>query len=161
MKKYYNLFVYNHQPGFVILFTILIAAIIMTMGLGIYSIAVRQTALSGTAREAGQAFYAADAGVECALSAQQKGAFAGGISIMCNGETVTIPVSEVGNPSVFSINLGTSKNGSCAVVTVITDVTSRRIISQGYNLCLSGSPSIKNPRLVERDLDVVYEIANP
>lgn len=154
----------HNQKGFVILFTVLIVMIIFTMGLGIYSIAIRQTVLSSTAREAGQAFYAADAGVECALKAQTKGVFSGTVPVPveCGNETIMIDPA-ITTPSIFNVSVTPGGNASCATVTVITlpQDSQRRIISQGFNACALGKPQYQNPRLVERDLDVTYGIANP
>jgi hypothetical protein len=58
--------------------------------------------------------------------------------------------------------------GTCAHVTVMDGAVSplgnptRRILSQGYNLCDPNTSKPVNPpdpRLVERDLDTSYEIA--
>ena len=159
------------HKGFVILFTILISAIIMMIGLGIYSIATRETAISGSAREAQYAFYAADAGVECALFAQHLDALnppgpfnPGGPSFSC-GAANPVNVSGAGSPSnpyVFDVLIDAA-NKTCTHVSVF-DVAgsppSRRVISQGYNLCnAQGIPLTTNPLLVERDLDTQYQIA--
>ena len=167
MKKYVP-----QQKGFVILFTILISTIILMIGLGIFSIATRETVLSGTAREAQYAFYAADAGVECALYAQNLG-INGPIAPGSNGGVLTcgeIPVSVIGggvypgNPFIFNIVVDADQK-TCATVTIFDTTTSsgayaRRVISQGYNVCDSttGKPLTKNPILVERDLDTTYEL---
>lgn len=146
------------HKGFVILFTILISVIILMIGLGIFSIATRETVLSGTAREAQFAFYAADAGVECALYADTKDIFnplGNGGGFACGD----LPVVATG-PNTFTFNVmvdATEK--TCAHVTVINSTNSRHVISQGYNICnADGTPATKNPLLVERDLDTVYEL---
>lgn len=158
--------------GFVILFTILIAAIIMVIGLGIYSIASRETVLSGTAREAQYAFYAADAGVECALYAQSLdnagvsgtlifdnpsgSPFDCGSSVRVSGNGTTI------TPYTFNIVVDPVRR-TCAKVSVydvagLPSGPARRIVSQGYNICnlSDGTPLTSNPILVERDLDTLY-----
>ena len=164
----------NH-PAFVILFTILISTIILMIGLGIFSIATRETVLSGTAREAQYAFYAADAGVECALYAQSHGVLmSGGTSYTfeCGSATTTVTGSGQypSNPFVFNVIVDPNKK-TCAKVTIFDVVppsggSARRVISQGYNVCdvATGKPMAKNPLLVERDLDVTYEtgtVASP
>lgn len=150
------------QKGFVILFTILISVIILMIGLGIFSIATRETVLSGTAREAQYAFYAADAGVECALYGDVKydifNISGNGGSFACGA----ISVNVIG-PGTFTFDmLVDSVNKTCARVTVINNGNSRHVISQGYNICSAdGKPVTTNPLLVERDLDVVYAIGEP
>lgn len=153
MKKYHQ------QKGFVILFTILISVIILMIGLGIFSIATRETVLSGTAREAQFAFYAADAGVECALYAETLDVFnssGNGGQFPCGAINVTAT-----GPSTFTFDvLLDTVNKTCAHVTVIDGGNSRRVISQGYNICDAlGKPAKTNPLLVERDLDTTYAIS--
>lgn len=148
------------QKGFVILFTILISVIILMIGLGIFSIATRETVLSGTAREAQYAFYAADAGVECALYAETQGVFSQGSGgLFPCGATGMISTS---GPNTFTFNvLIDAVDKTCARVTVINSTGSRRVISQGYNICnADGTPAVKNPLLVERDLDTVYQLSS-
>lgn len=161
----------NLQKGFVILFTILISAIVLMIGLGIFSIATRETVLSGTAREAQYAFYAADAGIECALYAESipGGPFTPlghGTPFNC-GEAGSISVagatgtSEL-DPFTFHILVGTGQDKTCATVSVFDFSTSsghpaRRVISQGYNVCNPDGTPATNPILVERNLDTMYE----
>ena len=171
MKKYLP----KQHNGFVILFTILIAAIIMVIGIGIYSIASRETVLSGTAREAQYAFYAADAGVECALYAQSlenagTTVFATGAPAFdcgLNPVSITSGDGTFATPYVFNVYVDASKK-TCAQVNVFeyTPVGGggpvRRVIAQGYNICRpDGTPLTTNPILVERDLDASYNFAAP
>lgn len=152
----------NNQQGFVILFTILITAVIFTMGLGIYSIAIRQTILSSTAREATQAFYSADAGIECALLAESQEIItlaAGGSSgtVTCNNQSILID-GIGGTVEPFEVTVGAGSETVCASVNVFTGPAARRLIARGFNEeCPTGA---NNPRLVERDLDITYAISN-
>lgn len=170
--NYYTKHNHKHE-GFVILFTILIAAIIMVIGLGMYSIASRETALSGTAREAQYAFYAADAGIECALYAQSLDN-SGGNPLIIDGASSeifscgTLPVTRVGgsggitDPYVYRVMVDPVKR-SCAQVNIfnvgtITNSNMRRVIAQGYNICNpnAATPLTDSPLLVERNLDTLY-----
>ncbi len=149
-----------HQKGFVILFTILISVIVLMIGLGIFSIATRETVLSGTAREAQFAFYAADAGVECALYAETLDVFnnqGNGGEFPCGAVSV-----KATGPATFTFDvLLDVTNKTCAHVTVIDGGNSRRVISQGYNICDAlGKPIKTNPLLVERDLDTTYGVGS-
>ena len=158
---------HSQARGFVILFTILISAIILMIGLGIFSVATRETVLSGTAREAQAAFYAADAGVECALYAQSLpggGPFSTtspGGTFSC-GSTGGFPnqvsVNSV-SPFEFYISIGSGPDATCSHVTVIESGTERKVVAQGYNLCDSAGHPAKNPLLVERDLYTSYDLA--
>ncbi len=164
------------QKGFVILFTILISSIILMIGFGIFSIATRETILSSTAREAQFAFYAADAGVECALYYQThfpqvfdgahngfSGAMPGSVPScgMANLDG-TGGYGTSSNPEQFDIMVD-SVQKTCAHITVYDqDPTTRRIISEGYNICSLDSngipkPVTSNPLLVERVLDTTFK----
>lgn len=158
----------KQREGFVILFTILISAIILMIGAGIFAIATRETVLSSTAREAQAAFYAADAGVECALYAETLGMYitanngtqfscgtGSGVTVSGDGSTTT--------PHFFKIIITNPINHTttCAQVSVLdlTNTSQRRVISQGYNVCTpTGTPDASNPILVERDLDTTYAV---
>ena len=57
----------KNQGGFVVLFTVLISVIVLVLATGIFNIALKETELTISAKESNLAFYAADAGSECAL----------------------------------------------------------------------------------------------
>jgi hypothetical protein len=133
------------------------------IGLGIFSIATRETVLSGTAREAQYAFYAADAGVECALYEQSLPG-AGVLAAAGNGGPLSscgeIPVTVSGtanplNPFVFDALIDPVRM-TCVHVTVFDYGNYRRIVSQGYNICTKDGKPAKSPILVERDLDILF-----
>lgn len=54
------------KRGFTLLFAVLVATLVVSIGATIISIALRQTILSGTTRESQYAFYAANTVLECA-----------------------------------------------------------------------------------------------
>lgn len=56
----------KHQQGFTLLFSVLVATLVVAIGATIISIALRQTILSGTSRESQYSFYAANTALECA-----------------------------------------------------------------------------------------------
>lgn len=159
-----NLFPQKNQKGFVILFTIIIATIILMIGMGIFSVATRQTVLSGTAREAQYAFYAADAGVECALFGN---VFLNGTTqyssdavFECGATDLAVSGNgSTGTPYVFYVDTSNDPaDRSCALVTVFVGLGYKRVIAQGYNMCTTDLlPDDKNPLLVERVLNTTYE----
>ena len=55
------------QSGFTLLLAALVAAIVLSLGTSIFTIARKQIALSSLGRDSQFAFYAADTAVECAL----------------------------------------------------------------------------------------------
>ena len=156
------------HEGFVLLFTILISAIIMMIGLGIFSIATRETALSGGAVQAQYSFYAADGGVECALFAQSTSQITPRGSFSCgsgaNG-TANAPISIIGGSSPYAFDVMIDPvQMTCAHVTIFDTTnasgSARRVYSQGYNNCrlVNGAPTpVPGNLLVERDLDTTFQ----
>ncbi|MCE9541609.1 hypothetical protein K8R03_03585 [Candidatus Kaiserbacteria bacterium] len=57
----------SSQRGFTLLLAALVASIVLMLGSSIFTIAQKQVALSSIGRDSQFAFYAADAGAECAL----------------------------------------------------------------------------------------------
>lgn len=57
----------NKKRGFTILYAMLIAGVLLSIGVSIASIAIREVALVANAAQSTNAFYIADSGVECAL----------------------------------------------------------------------------------------------
>jgi len=56
----------NNQKGFALLYSILVAVLVVAVGASVVSLAIKQVVLTGTARESEYAFYAANTGLECA-----------------------------------------------------------------------------------------------
>lgn len=160
----------NKNRGFAILMASLVASIALAIGTVIADLAIKQVALSGTARESMNALYAADMGSECALfldfhhNDSTQDTFNPSPAV-CNGQTVSSTSSvitdsfspqETWNRAVFTLNL-TAGDSSAACAMVIVDKRQpstgqikTRIQSRGYNIC-SGSG-----RRVERALQVEY-----
>jgi len=57
----------KEDKGFALLFSVLISSLLLTIGLSIFSIALKELAISSASRQSIHAFYAADSGRECAL----------------------------------------------------------------------------------------------
>ena len=55
------------KRGFVLAFSLLISSIVLALAFGIFNILLKQIVLTGSAKDSQIAFYAADAGAECAL----------------------------------------------------------------------------------------------
>ena len=58
--------------GFTLLYTLLIISITLSISLGIFNIVIRELSFAESGKDSQIAFYAADAGVECALYADFK-----------------------------------------------------------------------------------------
>lgn len=55
------------RKGFLLVISIMIAAVVLTVGLGVASITYKEIIISSFSKESQKAFYAADSGIECAL----------------------------------------------------------------------------------------------
>ncbi len=134
------------------MFTMLITSIIFSISLGVYNLIIGEILLSGTGRDSQLAFYAADAGTECALfwDIQHPGLGQSAFStstpavISCAGQSKSVGGASISN---FSLSF---ENGSCVSVEVDKQPTQNVITAQGQNTC-SGSS-----RTVQRGLKVSY-----
>jgi len=167
----------NTHSGFVLSFAVLISGVLLSIGLAIFTITLKELILSSTGRESQFAFYAADSGGECALYWDIRHAGFGisvfatssdsvlvpnGSGVMCNSEDIsdittgwdpgsgwaTTDVTGTTATTVFDIEFN---NGSCATVKVIKDNGATRIDSRGYNTC-----DLSSTRRVERGLRITY-----
>jgi len=79
------------QSGFTLLLASLIAALLLAVGLSMFTIAQKEIILSGLGRDSQYAFYAADTGAECALYWDFKDAFnpeKATHDVKCNGQRI-------------------------------------------------------------------------
>lgn len=149
----------NNQKGFVIIFAVLISALMLLIGVGIFRISVKETVLSSTARESTIAFFAADGGMECTLQAiNVEGKFrATTPSMLTCGEE---EASYNPNPNLESEVRGLKLPQGCARIEVELNHDGglyTLIRSHGYNVCDSeGMPDTENPLLLERVLELKY-----
>jgi len=147
----------KEERGFVILFTVLIAIVMVVIAAGLSLISFKELRLSSSAREAHIAFFAADSGLECALYHDSNGFFLSVepvFSIDCNDQLN--PFTETEYPN-FAFQLPLRDGATCATVRVfkseeINGVNSTRIESFGHN-----APCDTNtPTKVERALRATY-----
>jgi len=171
-KQHTNFF----NGGFVLAFAALLSGILLSIGVAIFGLTLKDLLISSSGRESQFAFYAADTAGECVLywdirhigfsisvfaTSSDSTIFGPGSGVMCNGEDVTDPatgwnpdagwdvtgITSTGATTVFDMKFD---NDSCATVTVIKDAGATRIDSRGYNTCE------ENPRRVERGLRISY-----
>ena len=141
--------------GFTILFAVLISSIMLTIGIAIFNITIKELRLSSVARESQRAAYAADSGAECGLyNAFKLGLFSTTTAQLftCNGQSFTVGGLGWYATSTFTV----ITEGTCAVVSIaghqLPSAQMRTIIdSRGYNSCDSADPS-----RIERAFRVVY-----
>lgn len=65
----------SSKRGFTILFSVVFAALLLSVGISIFNLAIKELRLSSSGRESQFAFYAADTAMECTLFYDGMGAF--------------------------------------------------------------------------------------
>ena len=150
----------NPQRGFLLPFSVLLAGVLLSIGLAVFNIIIKEIILSSSGRDSQFAFYAADTGGECALYWDAKfGIFATSsqstpyaATASCGGVAITPFTSVVGNPSAATTTFTFSNANYCAIVTVAKYApNSTKIESEGFNTC-----NTSDPRRVERAVRITY-----
>lgn len=149
------------KRGFVSLFTVLMATVILSMTIGMSSVALKQVVLGSTASEANEAFYSADAGMQCAIMNDRNGEFDVGADslISCGIGDLNQIAIQTGDNQLYSVVGDTGfgfewNNGNCVFITVRKNSDITEIEAFGYNV--SCDDVVDNPRAVERALRVRY-----
>ncbi|MFA6520568.1 MAG: glycine-rich domain-containing protein [Candidatus Paceibacterota bacterium] len=160
----------QQNRGFVILFAVTIAAILLTIALGVANIAQKEIKFSTSAKDTNEALLSADTGIECALLYDKNNAFPIGgpakpltcassniIPVFSRSATVgsyDFYISGVGNNIKNCVKVNVTKDSAAVSATVRTTITSK-----GYNNSDPGSINCElvNPENVnERVLEVTY-----
>ena len=151
--------------GFTLVISLILTTVVLSVGMALTDIAVKQLQLSSSARNSQIAFYNADSALECALYYDQKiNAFyyneSQNISISCNGVALSSFSSlsnyaETQSGAVRTTTFSTpcaDGSGVTANITILkrsSGVTD--IYSNGYNTCISSDPN-----RIERGLKISY-----
>ena len=156
------------SDGYALLLSVVVSGLILAIGLGLLSIIEKALTLSSAGRESQIAFYAADAGSECALFWDRKhegrlsSVFATSTSsvppvsgIFCAGTDIAstwIILDVTANSANTSFDI-TLENGACVTVVVQKTNSGRKTLveSRGHNSC---SPTF--PRRIERAIRASY-----
>lgn len=163
--------------GMTLFIAVTVMGILLFISFAVVNIALKSTIFASSGRDSQFAFYAADAGLECAIywdSRFDPSKFAtstSGVSVTCAGTTITdgqlnisgtTTSARIGgggdtNPtSIFSFIMNQTGKVEdrvpyCAVVTVTKNANgTTHIYSRGYNTCLDSS------RRIERGIEVDY-----
>ncbi len=166
---------FKKQKGFTVLFSVIVSAIVLAIGISIANITLKQIIISSAGRESQIAFYAADSGAECAMYYDLKNTDIFNLisapssdSISCFNNTAEDsidfdrPIDGSAATTTFTIYFKDLTSGNqtqlCAKVSVgkhdfnSDGIADKTIIeSRGYNVCDSG-----NPRQLERGLEITY-----
>jgi hypothetical protein len=165
------------EAGFSLFIAVIVMGALLLVAFAISNLAAKEVSFSSLNKESQYAFFAADAGIECALYWDTKpvtgSAFdpapSPGSSIDCAGTHITDGDALMGTSTVtttliggggantqsifsFSLNSGLNPTQACAIVTVTKNADgSTDIYSRGYNNC-----TVSDPRRVERGIQVKY-----
>lgn len=135
--------------GMTLFISVVVMSILLLISLTVMNITIKSSLFANLGRESQYAFYAASAGVECALYWDSKfdpSKFNAPNSIItCAGQDSTVG----SNPSAFSFTL--TPLPYCVAVTVDKSGGNTKIKSKGYNTC-----DINNLRRVERGIEINY-----
>jgi Tfp pilus assembly protein PilE len=166
MKKYF-IKLKNNQSGFVAIFAVLIATIILAITLGVANVSYKEVILASSAKEANFAFYAADTGLECALYGDFK------LQTFNNGTNLTCADVNIDPTNVlittFQLDMESAAGPLCSKVSVDKDFiidgeSYTKIESKGYNMSCTDVdqiPITNNARAVERALRATYPNDTP
>ena len=159
----------KNEKGFVVLYTVLVASIVLAITLGISLVSYNELVLSIEAREGNAAFFAADTGMECALYLDLVNDEFTNLPPQsnCEGQSLVYDVNASGYP--INLNYVSGTPTQCAVINVnknyLTgdpsnpcDITGgagcTRIESRGYNVSCADKGT--SPRAIERAVRTTY-----
>ncbi len=109
-------FQHNNKKGFTILYAMLVSSLLLSIGLGIYGILIKDLILSSAASNSQIAIFAADSGLECALYWDLKGP--------SSGPTVGQSIFATSSDSIAYTGIGSQPPAVCAYVPNIMPPTS-------------------------------------
>ena len=159
-------FTMEHNEGFALLIAVLVSGIVLAIGVSVLNITLKDFILSNIARDSEIAFYAANAGMECALywDESDRNVFVDGGTVTCIGESSAVP-----SPGTDSLNTFQREWGTPTVCTVVsvekfdcqernpsfpTGLLCTTVEARGYNR--SCDDLSDDTRTVERALRALY-----
>ena len=173
-----NLKILAKQAGMTLFIAVTVMGVLLFISFAVINIALKGTLFSSSGRDSQFAFYAADAGVECALYWDSKydpskfdtsPSGGAGSPINCAGSNISNSQAIPGRPETtliggtdasprtsifyFDMNRGPNPVPYCAIVTVEKRLSDGKtyIKSKGYNTC-----DTSNSRRVERGIEIDY-----
>lgn len=151
----------ERNKGFAILFAVMISSVILAVTLSVGNILLKEIKFGTSAKDTNSAFFAADIGIECALTNDKSSSKSfvetgGSGKVTCLGRNVSLTTNNYPNFAFTLSGLGTDGK-ACAKVTVDKSSTASIVVSKGYNdggdianLCTQG------PNSIERELYVSF-----
>jgi len=142
------------STGFAMLFAVLTASLLLTIGISIFNISFKELLISTNARESQIAFYAADSARECAVYwTIKKGAFRACYNDVCTGDSL-VP-AEITDLNTVICNGGAEKLSLSGIAT--STYSSDKFVKIG-NTDLDPESSIKIVRSTNPNKDIITTI---
>src|SRR3989344_7656964 len=152
---------FQKKRGFALLIAVIFMSVMLSFGLALGSLSYKQQVLASSAIQSQYAFYAADAGLECALYAdQQENRFAyppsappSAPAMTCDGSAVILSsFSYTASQFVVFSRVSLDSNKRCADVTIYkpNGAGTTYLFSQGYDVSCSAVANPQGTRFVAR-----------
>lgn len=163
----------QNNRGFALLVAVIFMSVMLAFGLALASLSYKQQVLASSAIQSQYAFYAADAGLECALYADQEQALftyptttpSSAPKMKCDGADASYhPSYPTGVASytatqwIVAERVSLDSNKRCADVTIVkvSGTGTNYIFSQGYDVPCTTVASPSGARFVARGINVRY-----
>lgn len=133
-----NTFFIKNSSGFVLLFSIVVSSIIFFIGIGVYSIATKELAMSELTENSQRSIFIADAGLECGTRYYFPILNQNQTPIECFDQSVNVNLESATRASFWLYFEGSDTDyryNSCAKVTMEKEGEQYTIFSQGFNAC--------------------------
>lgn len=149
------------RSGFVILFAVTLAAILLSIAIGVTSIALKEIKFGTSAKDTNEAFFAADTGIECAMSNNKSTGVVfidppSSTSIICNNSSINVIENQLSVWTFTIVGLGNTGQGCAKVVvdkrSLVSPTTT--IIAKGYNN--GGNTCVAGANTIEREVKTSY-----
>ena len=158
----------TRSRGFALLIAVVFMSVMLAIGLALGSLSYKQQVLASSATQSQYAFYAADAGLECALYADQQQNFfaypptepASAPAITCNNSAPdSASFSYTPGQLIVFNRLPLDLGRRCADITVYkpkNGAEATYIFSQGYDVPCDTVSSPDGARFVARGINIRY-----
>ncbi|OHB19733.1 MAG: hypothetical protein A2854_03720 [Parcubacteria group bacterium RIFCSPHIGHO2_01_FULL_56_18] len=147
------------QRGFTILLAALVASLVLTLGIAIFSVAQKQVILSSLGRSSQYAFYAADTGAECALYWDVRFDYfssttPAGTTPACDGTALVFTGTPGALPYTMSFEF--EPNEYCSQVSVVKSATHPRTVIHADGFSTPCSDISISGRALQRSVELSY-----
>lgn len=153
----------SKERGFTILFAALVASLVLTLGISVFSVAQKQVILSSLGRSSQYAFYAADTSAECALYWDVRydyfGSTTPGVTPACGGAADSgQPLVIQGTPGSlpYTMSFEFQPNGYCAQVSVTKSAIDPRTVIHADGFSTACSDISISGRALQRSVELSY-----